>query len=126
MPSHQGEFIDFDGTYCRPQPVGGDVPVVVGGHSKRAARRAGELGDGFFPGRGGPAELSELFDTARRAAESAGRDPGAIEFTAGGPTTPEYVERLAEIGVTRMVVPPMAPEQLEAFGRDVVSVYADA
>ena len=26
------------------------VPIVVGGHSKAAARRAGRLGDGFFPG----------------------------------------------------------------------------
>ena len=27
----------------------GAVPIVVGGHSEAAARRAGRLGDGFFP-----------------------------------------------------------------------------
>jgi probable F420-dependent oxidoreductase len=125
VPSHQGSHVSFDQTYCRPQPVGGDVPIIVGGHSKRAARRAGELGNGFFPGRGNVQALSALFDHVRRSAEAVGRDPEAIEFTAGGPTTPEYVQSLADIGVTRMIAPPMAPAQLEKFGREVVEEFSD-
>ncbi len=126
LPSHQGEFIAFTDAYCRPRPVGGDVPIVVGGHTRRAARRAGELGNGFFPGRGKPHELAVLFDHARRCAEAAGRDPQALEFTAGGPTTADYVQELASIGVTRMIVPPMAPDQLATFGDEVVDRFADA
>lgn len=125
VASYQGEFVSFRNTFCRPQPVGGTVPIVVGGHSKRAARRAGEYGDGFFPGRGKPSELGELFDIARRSAEKVGRDPDALEFTAGGPTSREYVERLAALGVSRMIVPPMPLAEIEAFGREVVAEFAE-
>ena len=48
-PTYHGEYVHFEAAYCRPQPVNGSVPIVVGGHSKAAARRAGRLGDGFFP-----------------------------------------------------------------------------
>ena len=121
IASYDGDFVSFSDVYSRPQPVNRHVPIVVGGHSTRAARRAGELGDGFFPGRGNPQELSILFDHARMCAEKCGRDPEALEFTAGGPTTADYVEQLAEIGVTRMIVPPMAPAQFAEFGEEVIA-----
>ena len=124
--SYEGKFISFDNVYSRPQPVSRHVPIIVGGHSKRAARRAGELGDGFFPGRGRPEELAALFDHARQCAEQSGRDPDALEFTAGGPTTPDYVEQLADLGVTRMIVPPMDPAQFAKFGDEVISQFSDA
>ena len=122
--SFHGDFVQFSDVYSRPQPINRDVPIIVGGHSKRAARRAGEIGDGFFPGRGRPEELSALFDHARRVAEQCGRDPEALEFTAGGPTTPEYVEQLATIGVSRMIVSPMDPSQFTKFGDEVVAAFS--
>ena len=33
----------------RPKPVNRAVPIIIGGHTEAAARRAGRLGDGFFP-----------------------------------------------------------------------------
>ena len=122
--SYRGKFVNFSNVYSRPQPANGHVPIIVGGHSRRAARRAGELGDGFFPGRGNFDELAALFDHARHCAEECGRDPEALEFTAGGPTTPDYVEQLAEIGVTRMIVPPMDPSQFSKFGEEVISQFS--
>jgi len=56
-PTFKGEFVNFDGAYCRPQPVNKAVPIIVGGHSKAAAKRAGRLGDGFFPARGASPEM---------------------------------------------------------------------
>ncbi|MEC7827281.1 MAG: LLM class F420-dependent oxidoreductase [Actinomycetota bacterium] len=122
--SYGGKFVNFSNVYSRPQPASGHVPIIVGGHSKRAARRAGELGDGFFPGRGHLDELAALFDHARHCAEESGRDPEALEFTAGGPTSADYVEQLAEIGVTRMIVPPMDPSQFSKFGEEVISQFS--
>ena len=48
-PTFNGEFISFDKAKSYPKPAQGQIPIVVGGHTKPAARRAGRLGDGFFP-----------------------------------------------------------------------------
>src|ERR1700716_4508371 len=83
--SFAGEFVKFDKVSCNPKPVAKSVPIVVGGHSEAAARRAGRLGDGFFRSVGAQVDTLPLFDVARRAAAEAGRDPGAIEMIAGCP-----------------------------------------
>jgi len=71
----------------------------------RRRRRAGRLGDGFFPGRGAPDVFVPLLDEMRRAAEEHGRDPDAIEITAGGPVDLDGIKRLADLGVDRVAVP---------------------
>lgn len=108
--SHDGPFASFADVSSNPKPAQGSVPIVVGGHSKAAARRAGRLGDGFFPGKGSPEELAELFDVVRQTAADAGRDAAAIELTAGHPglfgaDPVGAAEELAELGVTRSIVP---------------------
>jgi probable F420-dependent oxidoreductase len=123
VASHEGPFTRFERVYSRPRPAGNSVHVVVGGHSPQAARRAGRYGDGFFPGKGGPTALAEMFDLVRRSAEEAGRDPSAIEFTAGGKPEASYVERLSALGVTRMVLPVMGLEQVERWGREIVEPF---
>src|SRR5204863_537451 len=82
QPTFKGRFVSFEGAYCRPQPVNKAVPIIVGGHSEAAARRAGRLGDGYFPARGAPADLIAI---ARKAADAAGRDPAKLEITASLP-----------------------------------------
>ena len=101
-PTFHGEFINFDNTYCRPQPAQGSVPIIIGGDSKIAARRAGRLGDGYFPARGAP---QELFDLVRSTAEEHDRDPSAIEFTAALPQDLDDIPKLAAQGISRLVVP---------------------
>ena len=99
-----GKFTRFNRARSFPKPVqDGGVPIVVGGHTKAAARRAGRLGNGFFPARA--ANLAELVDECRRAAKDAGRDPDAIEVTSGGPPDIEFAKSLADQGVARMVMP---------------------
>ncbi|HEX7167402.1 MAG TPA: LLM class F420-dependent oxidoreductase, partial [Acidimicrobiales bacterium] len=72
--SFSGRFTSFERVNMNPKPVQpGGPPIVVGGHSQAAARRAGRIGDGFFPGRGSVADLVPLIDTAKAAAKDAGR-----------------------------------------------------
>ena len=101
-PTFSGNHVSFAGAYCRPQPVNGTVPIIVGGHSHAAARRAGRLGDGFFPARGASAELIDL---ARRAAEQADRDPRKLEITTSAPVSNNEIPELAARGIHRLLVP---------------------
>jgi probable F420-dependent oxidoreductase len=130
--SYSSEYTTFGDAYSRPRPTQANIPIVIGGHSKAAARRAGRIGDGFFPGRGSHEELAELLAVMRATAVEHGRDPDAIEVTASGEGALgsgalDEVKRLADLGVSRVLVPPLAfdPEgQKQAFGRygeDVIS-----
>jgi probable F420-dependent oxidoreductase len=108
--SHHGEFVHFTDCILRPRPAQASVPIHVGGHTDAAARRAGRLGDGFFPGKGGHEELARLFDLARKTAKEHGRDPAAIEMTTGGNGAVgggalDEVKALADIGTDRVIVP---------------------
>jgi probable F420-dependent oxidoreductase len=98
----KGRFVAFEAAYCRPRPINKSVPIIVGGHSEAAARRAGRLGDGYFPARG----VSErLIDIARTAAEAAGRDPEKLEITASLPEDLSELDALRRLGVARVLVP---------------------
>ena len=101
-PSFQGQFFRFKDAYMRPKPVHRSVPVIIGGHSTFAAKRAGRLGDGFFPARGAPAELIKL---VRDTAVAHGRDPQAIEITTSLPKDLDELPRMAADGVDRVLVP---------------------
>ncbi len=68
--THEGEFVSFARMSSNPKPVNGTVPVVVGGHSRPAAERAGRIGDGFAPLGG---DIPELIDIMRQTAADAGR-----------------------------------------------------
>jgi probable F420-dependent oxidoreductase len=126
--SYSGPVTQFDDLYIRPQPVDGTVPIVVGGHSAVAARRAGRLGDGFFPGRGVDDELASLMATMRSAAVDAGRDPAAIEITTGGaaafaPDPVEALQRQEALGISRVVIPPLTYNPTEIGA--VLADFAD-
>src|SRR5438094_3998716 len=100
--SFAGRFVSFDQVFCRPLPPERRIPIVVGGDTMAAARRAGRLGDGYFPARDA---RPELFDEMRRAAVAAGRDPSAIELTVSAPAALADIEALARQGIARVAVP---------------------
>lgn len=109
-PTFAGRWTSFDRAKMYPKPVqAGGVPIHVGGHSNAAARRAGRIGDGFFPAGGSLEELTTFFEVARQSARDAGRDPSAIEMTCGGAMDVDSVRRFEDAGAHRIVVP--------AFGR---------
>jgi probable F420-dependent oxidoreductase len=60
-------------------PQGRQLPIWIGGNSEAAYRRVGQLGDGWLGSRISDAESArKVFDSIRRHAEAAGRDPAAI------------------------------------------------
>ncbi len=118
-PTFHGAFVDFDAAYCLPQPVAGSVPIIVGGDTPVAARRAGRLGDGYFPARGAP---QELLDLARRTAEEHGRDPDALEITTSLPADLDDIPALAARGISRLLVPVSTVAGLDPVITDVDDV----
>ena len=126
--SFDGEYVHFSGVCSSPSPVQpGGVPIVVGGASKAAVRRAGRLGDGFFPIGVGPDELPSLVDAVRQEATAAGRDPEAIEITVGATMNLDAVKRYRDLGVARLVLSARDPgaagvrATLEKFHESVMS-----
>jgi len=104
-----GEFVDFPKVTCSPRPVQTSIPILVGGDSEVAIRRAVRLADGYFPGEGDLERLAGLIERVRRAAEDAERDPDSIEINAMFSTQmadpAAGVEKMLELGVGRIMVP---------------------
>jgi probable F420-dependent oxidoreductase len=125
-PCFVGRYASFDRAKSYPKPAQGLIPIHVGGHTPAAARRAGRLGDGFFPGRTSDGELRPLLEMMRASATDAGRDPDTIEVTAGGVMDLDGVKRFADAGVDRVAIPPLGwdpdtlREQLGQFSEQVI------
>lgn len=104
-----GEFVDFPKVTCSPRPVQASIPILVGGDSDVAIRRAARLADGYFPGEGDADRLAALITRVRHAADAAGRDPDSIEINAMFGRHIEDpavgVEKFIELGVGRAMVP---------------------
>lgn len=128
-----GEFVDFDPVTCSPRPVQDRIPILVGGDSDVALRRAVRMADGYFPGEGDPERLRSLVQRLRQMAEDADRDPDSIEINAifGRLADPvPALEEMQEIGVGRVMVPaffyagPDGHDRLAAFGTEVISQFS--
>lgn len=102
--TYQGKYVRFEAAKLLPKPHARRVPVVVGGHSDAAARRAGRLGDGFWPNSlGGVERLREQLAIARQAAEGAGRVWESVELMTAGMPDADYVGRVQDLGFHRMI-----------------------
>lgn len=105
-----GRFFRWGKLECHPKPIQKPgVPIVVGGHTELAARRAARYGDGFFPGVADEAKLIPLLGIMRDECKKIGRNPASIEVTSGR-AVPDLdgVKRLRDLGVSRFMVPPPA------------------
>jgi probable F420-dependent oxidoreductase len=123
-----GKHFNFGPVKCFPKPVQKPgVPIVIGGHSPAAAKRAGRYGDGFFPALGETDKLKGLFAMMSEEAKKAGRDPKAIELSCMGRAKVDSLKALEDIGISRVVVPPPAydPEGitrgLERIANEVIA-----
>jgi probable F420-dependent oxidoreductase len=125
--SFRGRHFSFGPVRCFPKPTRNDVPIHIGGHSPAAARRAGRLGDGFFPAISEVPKLQELFAIMRTTARQAGRDPEQIELSCMGRAAIDSVKAFTDIGISRVIVAPPAFDKeglargLEKIGDEVIA-----
>jgi alkanesulfonate monooxygenase SsuD/methylene tetrahydromethanopterin reductase-like flavin-dependent oxidoreductase (luciferase family) len=102
---HHGKIFDLPPVKIAPVPSA-PIPVLIGGHSDAALRRAARLGDGWLHGGGDPAELPGLLARLaghRRAAGTADR-PFEVHVISADAYTADGVRRLADQGVTDVIV----------------------
>src|SRR5262249_48805418 len=79
-----GKFFRWGKLESNPKPAQlPGVPIVVGGHTELAARRAARYGDGFFPGVTDEDKLVWLLGIMREECAKLGRDPAQSEITSG-------------------------------------------
>lgn len=77
--SHAGPFYPLDDVSMDPKPPqGASLPIWVAGRSEAAIRRAGLMGDAFFPYLYTPSRFRSGLEQARTIASEAGRDPSKV------------------------------------------------
>lgn len=106
--SYHGEHFHFDGVVFEPKPVQRPgPPILVGGESVAALRRAARLGDGWI-GMGHTIESATAqIDRLRRELENNGRSLDGFEVCLGGAVdSASDAQRWESLGVTRLIVSP--------------------
>jgi len=114
-PSFQGRFVSFDGVFQRPQPVQRPhPPIVVGGHSPAAQRRAVTSANGWYGVYLDVEQTAEALAGLRNVAAGCDRPASLgeleITITPPGPIDFDAARRYADLGVRRLVIPPRATE----------------
>jgi probable F420-dependent oxidoreductase len=109
LPSFSGRFHSFPPLGFHPKPVQKPhPPIIVGGDTRAALKRAAELGDGWYGSAYSPESVVEPLRSLRQYAEAAGREFSRLEITVGlhrgQPPDRETVKRFADAGVHRLIV----------------------
>ena len=146
-PKFEGKFSRFDGMKFSPKPLQKpSIPIVIGGVSRHAIRRAARLGDGWQPLGLAPDALGQGMADLREAARAAGRDAATIPVSiamslaaaragrhALGTKPAEIIKNAkayAGLGVDTLIIsantsePREARSALEMIARDVAPALA--
>jgi len=137
-PEFSGEFFKLSGMRFGPRPAAGNIPVWVGGISRRAIRRAVELGDGWHGTRMKPEQVAERLGWIREIAQRKGRSlkgfalshrvyagfaerwtetGGYVEGILAPPAElADYLNKFAALGIEEILLTPLgADRSLDAF-----------
>ena len=140
-PSYQGKYHSFSGMKFTPKPVQKPhIPIIIGGTSKAAIRRAARSGTVWHPTALSPEVLAQGIDYLKEQAVIAGRDPSEIAVSVSaaigsthnhnryslGENPEEILERsqiYREMGVERLVVSPNTRDQTQL--RPIMEMLAE-
>ena len=125
---NDGPWFPFDEVAFEPKPVQQPIPILIGGESAPALRRAGRLGDGWIGMSHTPdsAAASVAVIGAHRA--EAGRLDQPFEVTVGGEcASQDDVAAWSDAGVDRLIVSPWrrSAEVLDAMAAFSARFLAD-
>lgn len=137
VPDFHGKFFNLSGMRFGPRPAAGTIPIWVGGISRRAIRRAVELGDGWHGTRMNPDQVAERIGWIRELAARRGRSlegfsishrvyvgfaskwtdtGGYVEGILAPPAElADYLNRFAGVGVDELLISPLGAEPLDKF-----------
>jgi probable F420-dependent oxidoreductase len=145
-PRFEGRYSRFSGMVFSPKPrQKPSIPVVIGGISRAAIRRAARIGDGWQPLGFAPEALGQGIATLHEEARACGRDPAAIPVAISmslGPATPRrhalgtkpaeilgHAQAFAGVGVDTLVIsittsdPREARSALEMVAREILPAF---
>jgi len=110
-PEFHGRHVDFAGVDAHPRPVqAAGPPVIIGGLSGLARRRAIRTANGWFAYNTTPESMRETLAVIAKETEQIGRpsELGPLELTIipAGPFDRSIADQYAELGVDRVVVLP--------------------
>jgi probable F420-dependent oxidoreductase len=110
----RGKHYDLESIKICPVPTE-PIPILIGGHSEAALRRAARLGDGWMHAGGDPREFRRMLDRLQTLRREYGRDRErfevhAISFDA---YSVDGVHRLKDMGVTDLIVGFRSPYTIE-------------
>jgi probable F420-dependent oxidoreductase len=120
--AHGGSFVSFAGVDAHPRPVQKPIPVVAGGHTAAAHRRAARSADGWYGFALDVETTRGQVASLREQAEREGRDPATIEVSVSPSQRldAETVAAYADAGADRLVAlprPNIPLDKLEEFIR---------
>jgi probable F420-dependent oxidoreductase len=99
-----GEYYDFERIKICPVPTQ-PIPILIGGHSDAALRRAARIGDGWMHAGGDPEDLERMLGrlSQLRVEYGRGREPFEIHVLSFGGCSVDAVHRLEDLGVTDVI-----------------------
>ena len=146
-PSFDGDYCSFSNISFAPKPVQQPHPPLwIGGESPPALRRAGQLGDAWYPICSNPRfpvgtfdQLADYMSRVRGHAQDAGRDSASLDFaysvnwysdteaqgadgerlllTGSASQVSDDIKRLEDMGVNHLTLNFQGPTLDETFGQ---------
>jgi len=130
-PRFEGRFVSFGGIDAQPRPIQKPhPPIIVGGMSPPALRRASRYGNGWY---GFALDLDTtgrcvagLREAQQRFERSAELGPLEISVTPSGALDADVVSRFEDLGVDRLVLLGLGgnAQELVAFVERMASAFA--
>jgi probable F420-dependent oxidoreductase len=117
VATYEGEFVSFTGAVQLPKPVQSPrPPVLIGGQTPAALRRAATLGDGWTSWLLPSEQIEDTLALLDAECEKAGRDPASLRrmhtiFYSTADDFGRFLERCQKNGVNEVAVVPWVPDR---------------